>query len=255
MCISYTMIDRIRQNILAISESKNFEGRAVNWTEQKTPAFGKKDTYESFLWPKKARVIKDHIDSLRRDKEKLSGVISYLDLFSGLGFAAREIGEKLNSEATDNPMPYQSLNVDISDRRTPEQKEADSSNGVHFLVGNLMKRSTWNEIKDICGEDFEGFDLITACPIGGFPLVSPEIFFSMLDRATRLLHPNSGLLLFQIFDHLVYNPLYRDTTLSMLDELKASGEITDYWESEMKGAVMIRKRNDSLRQKIRRFFS
>jgi hypothetical protein len=129
--------------------------------------------------------------ALKQKKER--GIpTTFLDLAAGKGFAARELQQKGFIE--------HGLSVGLTDSRDPRDQEYDKKNGLTFLDGNLLQRSTWRKIEE-WARDFStygGIDVIVCRAVAGYPY-SPELsaagYRALLGRVWQLLTPYDGLFL------------------------------------------------------------
>lgn len=91
--------------------------------------------------------------------------------------------------------------IGLSDPRSYEKKDIDSSNNRFMIEGDVLYPSTWEKLYKSM-EDlniFEGFNLITVVPEGGIREITnnPEVHFEILQQLWSLLSSESGVLLIQ----------------------------------------------------------
>lgn len=167
---------------------------------------GNLDKYEIIFdkartWKEKLRELlqpthEGLIEAFLARKEAEGASIAYLDIAGGQGDTARSL--LLTNRITTATV------LNLTDLRTLEQQTTDQSIALVYLLGDVFRRKSWNEIQK------RRYDLITCCPIRGSQINIPdstsvfghkvipgEIFAPILTRMIGCLAPG-GLLLSQV---------------------------------------------------------
>lgn len=94
------------------------------------------------------------------------------------------------------------LAVALTDPRSKKNKESDTQRNISFVEGNVLRSSTWNEIKNWLAKqetDDQRFDLILSRPVRGLDALTNhhKVSIIILQRLWQLLSSQNGVLLTQ----------------------------------------------------------
>lgn len=126
------------------------------------------------------------------DERRSQGNDVYVLDCMGEGTVVRELGEHISG----------GMFITLCDLRTPQQKVFDEEHHITPIVGNVLSRDTWQEIrravKRTCTED--GFDVIFCRPEGAlnyaFESIKPHL--AVFQQLIKLLNGDGGALFTEI---------------------------------------------------------
>ena len=102
------------------------------------------------------------------------------------------------------------VDVTLVDFRTDEQIAKDDKKGKFVVAGDILQGRTWRDVKDTYSDfkDFEGFDLISCRPFGGWGILKGEQLSTdphalltewiAVNRMVSFLHTKGGTLLVEM---------------------------------------------------------
>lgn len=112
--------------------------------------------------------------------------------------------------------------VALGDPRNDGTKQQDQERNISFIEGNVLKRSTWREMKawlDSQDVDDKYFDLILSRPVRGLDDLTDNkgVNIVLLQRAWQMLSPHGGILLTQFLEQ-VFEPSLVDRWVRLLNQ-------------------------------------
>ncbi len=116
------------------------------------------------------------------------------------------------------------LAVALGDPRSEQEKQWDARRNIAFVEGNVLKRSTWNEMQrwlDKQEVDDKKFNLILSRPVRGLDNLTDHkgVNIVLLQRGWQMLSSQNGVLLTQFLEH-VFEPELVDRWVRFLNQTK-----------------------------------
>lgn len=114
------------------------------------------------------------------------------------------------------------LAVALGDPRNEQERQYDARRNINFVEGNVLKRSTWNEMQrwlDRQGTGDKKFDLILSRPVRGLDDLTDHkgVNLVLLQRGWQMLSSHNGVLLTQFLKQ-VFEPELVDRWVRLLNQ-------------------------------------
>lgn len=156
----------------------------------------------------------------------LSHLVEYSRQRTGKGFVLDFMG--YGQALRDLPLTG-GLAVALGDPRNDQERQYDSRRNIDFVVGNVLKRATWNEMQqwlDRQPTEDKKFDLILSRPVRGLDDLTDHkgVNIVLLQRGWQMLSSHDGVLLTQFLEQ-VFEPDLVDRWVRLLNKtegIKAS---------------------------------